>query len=98
MNSSAGERKLLYSVSVIVCFYHHYYCPLRSIKLHVMKLKGYFEQVHQLNGDTEKITESIVNTNALKGIQLFPKLLMQILTNYFHNIYIFFFKLLLYCN
>lgn len=53
-----------------------------------MKLKGYFEQVHQLNGDTEEITESIVHANALKGIQLFPKLLMLILTNYFHNIYI----------
>ncbi len=26
-------------------------CPLLSIKLHVMKLKGYFEKVHQLTGD-----------------------------------------------
>ncbi len=83
-------------------------CPLLSIKLHVMKLKGYFEKVHQLTGDTENITESIVHSNALKGMQLFPKLLMQILTNYFHKIYIYialflficfiFQTSLLYCN
>ncbi len=71
------------------CFTCLWDCPLLSIKLHVMKLKGYFEQVHQLNGDTENITESIVHSNALKGMQLFPKLLMQILTNYFHKIFIY---------